>query len=151
MLPRRPYVTTRAHEVVERALDLAVELGHDDVTPVHVAIGIVREGHSVAAQLLNEAVPLDVLERELAAQLPPPRSARVQPREHEWTPMAKQILAQASDDSLGLEVEFFGCEHLLLALLREETIAPAQVLARHGVHFEQVRERILQVYAGRPA
>lgn len=150
MLPRRPYVTTRAHEVVEHALDLAEELGHDDVTLVHVAIGIVREGHSVAAQLLNEAVPLDVLERELVAQLPPPGTGRLPRREHAWTPAAKEVLAQATDDSLGLDTEFFGCEHLLLALLREETGAPAQVLARHGVHFEQVRERILQVYAGRP-
>ena len=150
MLPRRPYVTTRAHEVVEHALDLAEQLGHDDVTPVHVALGLVREGRSVAAQLLNEAVPLDVLAGELAAQLPPPGSARVQRREHEWTPAAKDVLAQATDDSLGLDTEFFGCEHVLLALLREETSAPAQVLARHGVHFEQVRERIRQVYDGRP-
>jgi ClpA/ClpB-like protein len=35
--------------------------------------------------------------------------------------------------------EFFGCEHVLLALLREETGLPAQALARHGVRFDDVQ------------
>jgi len=62
-MPRRPYLTTRAHKVFASAHDLAERLGHDDVTPVHIALGLVREGRSLAiAALFNHGVPLDVLD-----------------------------------------------------------------------------------------
>lgn len=47
-LPRRPFLTTRAHEVFALAHDLADRLGHDDLTPVHVALSVLREGRGVA-------------------------------------------------------------------------------------------------------
>ncbi len=70
-MPRRPWLTTRASEVFALAHDLVDELGHDDVTPVHMALGLVRKGPNVAVgALFNRGVPLDVFERELEALLP---------------------------------------------------------------------------------
>ena len=76
-MPRRPFLTTRAQEAFSLAHDLADRLGHEDVTPVHVALGVLREGRSVAVGVLfNRSVPLDALARELEAYLPPPGGPR---------------------------------------------------------------------------
>jgi len=150
-MPRRPYVTTRTHEVFAIAHDLAEHLGHDDVTPVHIALGLLREGRSIAAAILHgRGVPLDVVERELEAHLPPPGAPRVPPRERSWTPSDEHVLEQATVEARELGTEFFGCEHVMLALLRDATSAPAQVLAHHGVRFDDARTEILRIYNTRP-
>src|SRR5688572_23919993 len=143
-MPRRPYVTTRTHEVFAIAHDLAERLGHDDVTPVHIALGLIREGRSVAAAaILSRGVQLDVLERELEAHLSPPEAPRVPPAERSWTPSDECVLERATVEARELGTEFFGCEHVLLAFLRDATSTPAQVLARHGIRFEDARTEVL--------
>lgn len=150
-MPRRPYVTTRTHEVFAIAHDLAERLGHDDVTPVHIALGLIREGRSVAVgALFNRGVPLDVLDRELEAHLPPPGTPRVPARERSWTPSDERVLEQATVEARELGKEYFGCEHVLLAFLRDATSAPAQVLAHHGVRFDDARTEVLRIYNARP-
>jgi ATP-dependent Clp protease ATP-binding subunit ClpC len=148
---RRPYVTTRTHEVFAIAHDLADRLGHDDVTPVHVSLGLVREGRSIAASILHSrGVPLDALERELEAHLPPTGEPRVPAHERSWTRSDERMLEQATVEARELGTEFFGCEHVLLAFLRDPTSAPAQVLAQHGVRFNDARTEVLRVYNARP-
>ena len=148
---RRPYVTTRTHEVFAIAHDLADQRGHDDVTPVHISLGLVREGRSIAAQILHgRGVPLDVLQRELEAHLPPAGAPRSPPREHAWTASDEGVLEQAAVEGRELGAEFVGCEHVLLAFLRDPTSAPARVLAQHGVAFDDARTEVLRAYNARP-
>ena len=148
---RRPYVTTRTHEVFAIAHDLADRLGHDDVTPVHVSLGLVREGRSIAAQILHgRGVPLDVLEREFEAHLPPPGEPRAPARERSWTRSDENVLEQASVEGRELGAEFVGCEHVLLAFLRDPTSVPGRVLAQHGVGFDDARTEVLRAYSARP-
>jgi ATP-dependent Clp protease ATP-binding subunit ClpC len=148
---RRSYVTTRTHQVFALAHDLADRLGHDDVTPVHLALGLVREGRSIAAQILQvRGAPLDVLQRELEAHLPPTGAPRVPAREHPWTSSDERVLDQASVEGRALHAEFVGCEHVLLAFLRDPTSTAARVLAQHGVHFDAVRTEVLRAYNARP-
>src|SRR4051812_29928326 len=134
-LPRRPYVTTRTHEVLEIAHDLAEQRGHDDVTPVHVALGLILEGKGLAPHIMALAVPLDELDAELREQLPATGPPRVPPRAPSWTPAMERIIDLATIESRELDVEYQGVEHVLLALLRDETSVPAQLLARHGLLF----------------
>ena len=60
------------------------------------------------------------------------------------------MLARTIAESRELHVEFFGCEQVLLALLRDQAGAPAQVLARHGVRFDDARAEVVQAYNTRP-
>jgi ATP-dependent Clp protease ATP-binding subunit ClpC len=150
-MPRRPYVTTRTHEVFAIAHDLAERLGHEDVTPVHLAVGLIREGRSIAAAILHgRGVPLDVLERELGAYLPSARAARVPARQRSWTASDERLLEHITVEARELGTEFFGCEHVLLAILRDATSAPAQVLAHHGVRFDDARTEVVRIYNARP-
>ena len=75
-MPPRPYLTEGAHKVFAFAHNLADEMGHDDVTPVHFALGLVRARLVAATALFNLGVPLDTLEREFEEHLPPPGTPR---------------------------------------------------------------------------
>ncbi len=149
-MPRRGWLTDNAHEVFASAHDLADQLGHDDVTPVHIALGLVRARRVAASALFNLGVPLDVLEREIAEHLPPPGTPRTPAREHTWTPSDERVIDQAKLVARDLGTQFYGDEHLLLAFLRDETGATAQVLARHGIGYEDVRTEVLRIIWGAP-
>jgi ATP-dependent Clp protease ATP-binding subunit ClpA len=149
-MARRPSVTTRTHEVFASAHDLADALGHDAVSPSHVMLALLREEKNVGAQLVGTRVPRDILERDLEAQLPPARVARDGSTERAWSPGDEHLIAQASIESRELGKEYIGCEHVLLAFLRDSASGPAQVLARHGIHFGEIREELVRVENAQP-
>jgi ATP-dependent Clp protease ATP-binding subunit ClpA len=150
-LPRRPYVTTRTHEVFALALRLAERLGHGDVTDVHIALGLLQEGRGIAVAILHSrGVPLDALARELEAELPPAGAPRPPAAELSWTPGVEQVLVGAVAESREFGVEYHGCEHVLLALLRDPASAPARVLAGHGLVYDEARSELTRIQSARP-
>ena len=134
-MPRRPYLTTRAHEAFSLAFDVARQHGEDEVTPLHLTVGILREGRGVAVGMLHErGVPLDDVAQELEAVLQTrPAVARANASAYEWTPGAERLVAAAQSEARLLGTEYYGVEHLLLAMLRDEASASTQVVARHRV------------------
>ncbi len=148
LMPVRPYVTTRTREVFALAHDLADRLGHDEVTPVHVTLGLISEGMNIAAQILlyGRGVPRDVLERELEVHLLPSGAPHPPTDSYLWTSNDERMLEQATVEARELGTEYFGCEHVLLAFLRDTTSVPAQVLAHHAVHFDDFRTEVLRIY-----
>jgi ATP-dependent Clp protease ATP-binding subunit ClpA len=151
-LPVRPFLTTRARAVFSFAHDLADRLGHDDVTPVHVTIGLLNEGRNIAGQLIlyGRGLPRDVLERELGAHLPPAAAPRPSAPSRAWSPIDERMIEAAAAEARELGAEYFGCEHLLLAFLRDADGAPARVLARHGVGYADVRGELLRLRESGP-
>jgi ATP-dependent Clp protease ATP-binding subunit ClpC len=150
LMPRLPYLTTRAHNVFALAHDIADRLGHDDVTPVHLAIAVIRQTGVPVGALYNLGVPLDVLEHELDQHLPAAGTARPATAARSWTPWDQQMIDKARREARELGTEFYGSEHLLLALVRDSTGALTQVLAQHGVTHDNLRREILRIYNARP-
>lgn len=52
--------TDRARKVVELSLREALQLGHSYIAPEHILLAIVREGESVAAQVLDKDLGMDL-------------------------------------------------------------------------------------------
>jgi ATP-dependent Clp protease ATP-binding subunit ClpC len=148
-MPLRPAATTRTHTAFGLANDLARQLGHEEVTPPHVVIGLMREGSNLAAGILIHVwkIPVEVLERDLMDILPAAGSPRsdLPPA---WTAADEQMLEQATAESSRLGLEYVAGEHLLLAFLREPTGATARVLAGHGVRYHDVLTDLLTWYGG---
>jgi ATP-dependent Clp protease ATP-binding subunit ClpA len=148
LMLRHPYLTARAREVLSLAHDLADRRGDATLTPVHLALGLLEEGQSVAVHALTAlGVPLDDLARELAAALPAPGTPRAVPAVRGWTPDDEAFVVQAMREARELDTPYYGAEHLLLALLRDPAAAPARLLARHGVGFDDVRAVVRRVLA----
>ena len=147
---QRPYLTSRAHEAFALAHDLADRRGDEELTPAHVALGLLQEGRSIAVHvLLDRGVPLEAVAHELEAELPAPGAPRALPAVREWTPDDERLVQDAAREARDLGTEYYGCEHLLLALLRDPAGVPARVLARHGVGYADVHTEIRRIL--RPA
>jgi ATP-dependent Clp protease ATP-binding subunit ClpC len=167
----RARLTNHGHDAFSCAHDLADQLGHDEVTWLHLAICVVSEGLAVGV-LYNLGVPLDDLKREFKSQLPATRirrsSVRVAPfnepleilgttghpipgttttpYKYDWTATDEDFIRRAASEAEALGMRFYGTEHLLLAILRDETNAAAQLLMRRGVSFEAARAEILRIH-----
>lgn len=151
-MPRRPFLTTRAHEVFALAHDLADRRGDGALAPAHLALGVLQEGRGVAVHALHvRGVPLDALARALEAELPAPGVPRTPPGARRWTPEDERVVEQCVHEARELGTEYYGSEHLLLALLRDPAGAPARALARHGVAYEDVRAEVVRVLRPAPA
>lgn len=148
-MPLRDMVTTRTHRVFAIAHRLAASLGHDEVTPAHVVHGILREEVNVAAQLLLHVRGIDrsALERELDALLPPRTTTTTTDAELRWSGTDEAILERAAAESRELGTEYIGCEHVLLALLRDPSHPVGQVFKRHGIGFDTVRTDLQRIHA----
>ena len=148
-MPVRAYVTDRTSDAFARAHILAERLGHQDVTPVHVTLGIIDEGRNVGAILLLYScrVHRDSVVRDLESQLPAPASPLTGQR-LAWSFGDEQMLLLAAAEARELGHVHLGCEHLLLAFLRDPSTGPGAVLAQHGVEFGRVREDLASILDG---
>jgi ATP-dependent Clp protease ATP-binding subunit ClpC len=145
-MPRRFSVTTRTHEVFAIAHGLADRLGRTEVTPLHVLLAILREGRSPAVVVLHGlAARLETLERQIEAALPAPVAVRKPLPALTWTASEEQMLALAEVEAREIGHAYQGCEHLLLAFLRDTTSSPAHILGRHGVRFDNARAEVLRI------
>lgn len=148
-MPLRGWVTDRTHDVFAKAHALAQRLGHDEVTPVHVTISILDEGTNVAALILLHScrVPRDSVVIDLEAQLPAPGNP-LTAGHLAWSPSDEHMLSRAAEEARDLGHQHHGCEHLLLAFLRDTTVGPGVILARYGVDFSRVRQDLVRILDG---
>jgi hypothetical protein len=162
MRPRRPLAekiklaprgmfrrfTDRARRAVHLAREEALLLRHDHVGTEHLLLGLLYEGEGVAAHVLEslgisrEAVRGQVDEIIGHGQSPPRGDIP-------FTPAARRALRLALQESLQLGHRYIGTEHVLLGLLREAEGVAAQVLSRLGADHARVRDRTLDLVAGR--
>jgi ATP-dependent Clp protease ATP-binding subunit ClpC len=141
----------RTHDVFAIAHDLADRHGRTEVTPLHMLLAMLREGRSPAIVALhNLGVPLDTLERELEAELPPPAAMPSPAPELSWTAGDEQMLGMAAIEARELGHEWHGCEHLLLGFLRDDASLPAEALARHDVQFANARAEVVRLFGTPP-
>lgn len=144
-------------EVIEFAIDEARKLGHQYVGTEHLLLGLLREGHDPPAQLLAQrGVKIERLREEVLTLLNSAKDEDHTPPGaghggFEWLhqqELAKAfrsagfwhllILAVDSANRLGDgEVHH---EHLLLALLRDETHPVARWLRDRGITLDIVRD-----------
>jgi prophage maintenance system killer protein len=141
-------LTDRARRAVHLAREEALLLRHDQVGTEHLLLGLLYEGEGVAAHVLES---LGISPQDVRGQVDeiigPGQSA---PRgDIPFTPAARRVLRLSLQESLRLGHRYIGTEHLLLGLLGEAEGVAAQVLNRLGADQARVRDRTLDLLAGR--
>ena len=148
-MPIRAGVTMRTHKAFRAAHELAASRGHAEVTPVHILLAIVRERKNPAVVVLhNRGVQLPALEQELDRHLSPLTTAH--DPEYEWTEGELEMLEKAAAEAHELGHEYQGCEHILLAMLRDPHSLAAKILARHQVRFADAQAEVLRILGSPP-
>jgi ATP-dependent Clp protease ATP-binding subunit ClpC len=139
--------TPRARKAIALAEDAAREVPHDYVGTEHLLIGLIDEGGNLAIKVL-EGLDIEVadLRAELLASMGPPSSRVEGPIA--FTPLAKQALEATATESLGMQHNFIGCEHVLLGLIATEEGLASEVVRRMGVERLTARRAVVTALSG---
>jgi ATP-dependent Clp protease ATP-binding subunit ClpA len=114
--------TDRARRVIVLAQEEARQLNHNYVGTEHILLGLIREGHGVAAEALAAMrISLDEARREVEAII---GRGTEQPSGHiPFTPRTQKVLQFSSREAQQLGHSYVGTEHILLGR-GPETIRP---------------------------
>ncbi len=136
--------TERARRSVVLAQEEAQRLGNNYIGTEHLLLGIISEGESVAAKVLeNLSISLDKVRNEVEAIVGKGGTSTQQ--EMVFTPRAKRVIELAFEEARALSHNYIGTEHLLLGLVREGEGVAARVLANLGVDPTKIRNEITKL------
>ncbi|HBF35458.1 TPA: hypothetical protein DDW35_12925, partial [Candidatus Sumerlaeota bacterium] len=149
MFEKNPY-TPVMRDILKHSKNEAGRLGHNYIGPEHYMLALIRINQGLAISALrNLQVNPEQLKRDIEQQLEEgktPTIGLVMPNEK-----AKRVLELAHAIAQQMGHGWVGTEHLLLALLRDETTIPAQCLLNYGVDFEKTQQEIvglIETHAG---
>ncbi len=134
--------TTKAQEAVARSQTLALEYGHSQIEPVHLAVALTEQKDGVVPEVIAKigARPAVVLADLMAMLENKPRvsGSNAQPT------LSRQLLEafnRAEKQASQMKDEYVSTEHLLIALTEDQNVGA--LLKRHSV----TRDAILQALA----
>ncbi len=134
--------TDSAREVIVLSQKESRALQHDYIGTEHLLLGLLREEHSLAAQVLSS---LDLTFSGVQAQVERivGRGDGVPPGEIPFTRHATKTLDLAVGEALSLGHTDVGAEHILLALAHDNEGVACRVLRHFGADAETIRNRLI--------
>ncbi len=123
--------TEKANAALNLAVEAARELGHTYVGTEHVLLGLLREGSGVAATALSARgiTVLRYVEKMLASEASGTYSVLTP---DDFTPRAKAAMEAALTDAALAGLRLAGTEHILAAVLRDNTGVAVRLLRELG-------------------
>jgi ATP-dependent Clp protease ATP-binding subunit ClpA len=129
----------KARRVIFFARYEASQFGSPLIEPHHLLLGLLRESWDVVEPFLKSRdrglAIFKEIEQRFSRQAPIATSVDL-PLSHE----SKRVLAYAAEEAERLRHRHIGALHLLLGLLREQGSVAAEILRRHGLELDALRE-----------
>lgn len=132
--------TEDARRAMFFARQAATLSGSGRIESEHLLLGLVREG----GPSLHQLVP-SLSAEEIRSRIPNPTNAGETPSPPlimQLSEECKWIVAYAADEADKLKHRRIAAEHLLLAILREDSCAAARLLSETGAQLAKLRQRI---------
>ena len=138
--------TERAKRVMILAKEEARRLGHSQIEPEHILLGILREGSGMALRVLTNIHirPQDlrfIVEESVSKAF----TAILHYGEIVFSPRARRAVELAVQEAQDLGHPFVGTEHLLLGVVRVEETTISGVLKHLGADARSIREEIRRI------
>ncbi len=130
--------TEKARRTIFFARYEANALGSPNIECEHLLLGLLREDPDLARGIFESPEAPAAIRREIEAHRRGEKltTSMDLPLSHE----SKRVLAYAAEEAEQANNLAISTKHLLLGLLREENSAVANLLARHGVQLNRVRQ-----------
>jgi len=138
-------LTPASQRVLQLANDEAQRLGHDQIRPEHLLLGLVREDNRFGGQMLREWGVTPERVTDIVTRMTGPSSIRDTPGS--MLPISKtllQVLAYAVEESRALRHDTIDPGHLLLGLIRESDSVHSDMLRELGLIPDQIRRETLR-------
>ena len=134
--------TERAKEVLRKAQEWAIELGHNYVGSEHLLLGLLSVNEGVAAKALEDqgvsAVEVTEKIEELIG-----RGGSGSVMLQDYTPRTKKIIDMSVAEAHSMGTGYVGTEHILMALLKESDCIAVKILESLGVVSQKLFDDIL--------
>ena len=138
--------TERARRVIILAREEAELYRHEYLGTEHILQGVIKDGGGIAVAIIHKTgTDLTQLKKELEKNLPRSSSSLII-GDIPFTSRAKKILEFAVEEARSLNHNYIGTEHLLLGLLKEKEGVACRILNGFGVHFDDVKEKIVEMF-----
>lgn len=129
--------TEKANKALNLAIASAQEMGHDYIGSEHVVLGLLKEGSGVAYTVLNKlGVTAEAYEKLVRERVGTGMPTSLTP--DSFTPRTKQILQIAMMAGARLHNAYVGTEHLLIAVMEDESCYAMRFLRILGVDFNRI-------------
>ncbi|MBL8020156.1 MAG: ATP-dependent Clp protease ATP-binding subunit [Leptospirales bacterium] len=143
--------TKRAKRVInEYAQQEAKRLGHDMIGPEHILLGLLREEDSVAIKILkNLNIDLQELRKEIERRTRQGGNTillDISPNPDKF----QRIIDYSKEEARRLKHNYVGTEHILLALLRDNSNVAGAALANFQVNYSVIKGEILRILGVSP-
>ncbi|MDV7720643.1 ATP-dependent Clp protease ATP-binding subunit [Enterococcus faecium] len=138
--------TERAQAVLEIAQEEAKRLKHQSVSTEHVLLALVVEQNGIAGKVLRE---MDLNETEIYEEIEHligyggirsyPKGVFLP-----YSPRMKQVFALASSEVKKTGSQKVGTEHILMSLLKDESIMATRIMINLGISLSKARQVLKQ-------
>ena len=149
----RPF-TSRTRVALAIARGFAASRGEQDLTPLHISLGVLREGMNPAISALWYAglseTEINRLRVEIEHSFGEP-SAHPTPRQVtlDQTPGEETVIRLAELEADRLGDDYVGSDHILLAILRSDDVT-ARHFAQRGISPDRFEDGLSSVRRGDP-
>ena len=136
--------TADARQVIVLAQREARTLNHNYIGTEHLLLAVIQQDEGEAAKSLESlGISLEGVRSQVEEILGQGEQA---PSGHiPFTLRAKQVLELSLRESMQLDHDYIGAEHILLGLISEGEGAAAQLLVKLGAELTRVRQQVIQV------
>lgn len=144
------HFSQRVNDILGYSKEEAIRLGNSHISPEHLFLGILREGEGVAVDiLLNNGVDLLMLKGSIEKSIKADKPVIM--ADNDILPLLKsteRVLRLVHIEAKALKTKVIDTEHLLMAILRDESNLVTRFLTELDIDYSLVKKA---VEAGNPA
>lgn len=135
--------TDQTAKVMSLANQEAQRLGHKSIEPEYILLVLLKEGSNKAVEILKHFdVDIEKLSAEIEAILEAAAPSEAGVDDSTQRPWPEKVMECAIRECKSLGADKLGTEHILLGLLSMPDRPAAQLLTRHGLNVDNVRQEI---------
>lgn len=137
----------RVKDVITYSKEEALRLGHDFIGTEHLMLGILRDGHGKAINILNNlSVDLEHLRRKVEILSPANPNAEYNEKKNlHLTRQAERALKTTFLEAKVFQSNSISTAHLLLCILRNENDPTTKLLNKMKIDYDAAKEQYLNM------
>ena len=138
--------SNKVKEVISLAREEALRLGHDYIGTEHLMLGMIRDGEGPGIDLLlKSGVSLDQLRHSIEHSTSSTSKSSFEKQNLLNIPLTKQaekVLRLTYLEAKYFKTNLVETDHLLMAILRDEDNVATQILEKHQVYYDLIKEMV---------
>ncbi|MDD3374361.1 MAG: Clp protease N-terminal domain-containing protein, partial [Candidatus Omnitrophica bacterium] len=140
--------THKSQEAIQKAVEFASQIGHQQIEPEHLTYALLKaEGSLIVSFLDKFNIPVSEILKEIEVELE--KKAVVQGGQKPFlSNVLNNVLIDAQKIASSMTDEFVALEHIFLALFQDEKTIISIQLRKHGVEKEAILNIIKQIRGG---